>query len=140
MTPSSKCLNLIKESEGERLQAYQDDKGIWTIGVGHTGPEVHRGLVWTQAQVDAQLQKDLARAANGVPPCRTQGEFDALTSFVFNLGEGQLLSSHLLQYHRAGLIPAAAAEFGKFVHSGPHIDSGLVIRRAREVLLYLGAS
>jgi lysozyme len=59
-------LNLLKQLEGRRLNAYQDQAGIWTIGYGHTGPEVNAGLVWSQAQADATLQAGVTRFAAGV--------------------------------------------------------------------------
>ncbi|MDE2232554.1 MAG: lysozyme [Patescibacteria group bacterium] len=56
------ALSLIKRHESCRLEAYQDIKGIWTIGWGHTGGNVCQGLVWTQQQCDVQLANDMAIA------------------------------------------------------------------------------
>lgn len=141
MLPSAQCLSLIKASEGCRLIAYQDDRGIWTIGWGHTGPEVHKGLVWSQSQADAAFLADVNSHAKGVQalaPSLTQGQLDALTSFAYNVGLHDLKGSTLLKLHNAGLYLEAAMEFPKWVHSGTHIDRGLVIRRAKEKLMYLG--
>ena len=52
-------LALTKAGEGLRLESYQDSGGVWTIGYGHTGPEVHEGLVWTQEQAEEALKHDL---------------------------------------------------------------------------------
>jgi lysozyme len=83
-------LALIKESEGCRLEAYRDAVGVWTIGYGHTGADVHEGLVWSQNQADAAVAEDAAKAAQAVrelvEASLTQGQFDALGDFVFNLG------------------------------------------------------
>ena len=85
MVLSSTGLALLKQFEGCNLTAYQDQRGVWTIGYGHTGPEVKEGLVSTQAQADAQLAADVATRAQpfvnalihagGSMP---QNEFDAL--------------------------------------------------------------
>ncbi len=48
-----------KRLEACRFHAFQDSGGVWTIGYGHTGPDVYEGLVWTQEQCDAALRKDL---------------------------------------------------------------------------------
>jgi lysozyme len=53
------ALAMTERDEGLRLTAYQDSGGVWTIGWGHTGPEVHKGLVWTREQCVAALRKDL---------------------------------------------------------------------------------
>ena len=82
MTPSIDCQNLIKISEGLKLEAYRDTGGIWTIGWGHTGPEVHKDLQWKQAQADIALYSDVMHAweeiREHVEPC-TQGQCDAMT-------------------------------------------------------------
>lgn len=137
--PSSACLALIRKSESCKLAAYQDSGGVWTIGYGSTSG-VHEGLVWTQEQADRALGIDVAHAAASVPKCATQGQFDALTDFVFNLGIGQARGSTLFRLHNAGKHAEAAAEFGKWVHQGWNILPGLVIRRARETLMYLEAA
>jgi len=54
-------LTLLKDFEKCRLQSYQDSGGVWTVGWGHTGPEVTQGMTYTQQQADAQLQKDLEK-------------------------------------------------------------------------------
>lgn len=57
---------LIAFEEGRRHDAYQDTRGIWTIGIGHTGPEVHEGLTWSDDEIDAQFDKDCQRAHDGI--------------------------------------------------------------------------
>lgn len=76
--------------EGRRNKAYLDSKGIPTIGVGHTGPEVYIGLAWTNQQIDDALKDDLQEAEECINKYvtvpLTQNQFDALVSFVFNIG------------------------------------------------------
>jgi len=134
-------LALIKSFEKLRLVAYQDEAGVWTIGWGHTGPEVRQGLVWTQAQADAQLEIDIRGAVLGVIKSLDialgQNAFDALVTFTFNVGVAAEAHSTLLRLVNAGRRDAAAAEFGKWIHSGGHISNGLVARREAERRLFV---
>lgn len=142
MTPSPACLDLIRQYEGCKLKPYRCPAGVLTIGFGHTG-NVCEGQAITQAQADALLQKDATAAGEAVTRLAgscTQGQFDALTDFVFNLGSGALAGSTLLHKHKAGDFAGAAAEFGKWVHAGSTILPGLVKRRASEVHLYLSGT
>ena len=103
MTPSKNCYDLIKEFEGCKLEAYPDPgtggEPI-TIGVGHTGG-IKLGMTITQEQADEYLVSDLNHAASSVNQMvsvdMSQDEFDALCSFAFNLGVGNLKSSTLLK-------------------------------------------
>lgn len=101
----------LEQREGIRLEAYPDTRGIWTIGVGHTGPEVHRGLVWTQEQVDDAFWKDVAWAEDEVNRCvvvpLTQNQFDALVSFTFNIGKTGFDHSSALRDFNSGVVKAA---------------------------------
>lgn len=136
---SQNGLDLIKGFEGLRLSAYQDSAGVWTIGYGHTG-NVKPGDRITQAQADELLQKDTAWAQQAVRDQvkvpLSQGQFDALTSFTFNLGAGALEKSTLLKKLNAGDYAGAQAEFGKWVHAGGEVLQGLVRRRAAEADLF----
>ena len=90
-------LALIKQYEGCRLAAYRCAAGVWTIGYGHTAG-VHSGMTITQAQADAYLQQDIAKfegyvnnpAYVPITEQLNQNQFDALVSFAFNLGAGNL--------------------------------------------------
>lgn len=144
MTPSQACIDMIANAEGRRLKAYPDPGtggDPWTIGVGHTGPEVHAGLVWTQQQVDETLRADLAKTANRVSDLigtssTTQHQFDALVSFAFNVGLGNLASSTLLAKHRGGNFAGAQAEFARWNKAAGKVLAGLTKRRAAEATLY----
>ena len=146
MTALDYALKLIKKWEGCRLTAYPDPAtggDPWTIGVGHTGPEVKPGVVWTQAQADAALQADLARFARGVWTAisekeTTQNRFDALVSFAFNVGLGNLLSSTLLRKHIAGDYVGAADQFIRWNRAAGKVLAGLTRRREAEAKLYRG--
>jgi lysozyme len=139
MQPSIACLNLVKASEGLRLAAYQDDDGNWTIGYGHTDG-VHAGMQITAAQADEFLAADLATAGRWVGILvtvpLTQGQFDALTDFVFNLGQERLRNSTLRRLLNGGHYDAAGLQFKFWNLSGGKVDEGLVRRRAAETALY----
>ena len=101
--------------EGLREHAYADGGGVWTIGVGHTGPEVRRGLVWTREACLQALDRDIARAEQGLdthlPWWRTLSpeRQDVLANMAFNLGvEGLLAFRRTLEAVRAGDYALAA--------------------------------
>jgi lysozyme len=134
-------LAMTKSFEGLRLTAYTDVAGVWTIGYGHTGPEVHAGLVWTQAEADAGLlfdmAEDVACVNRAVTVAITQNKFDALADFAFNAGRGAFLLSTLLRLLNAGDIAGAGAQFGLWVHAGGVVEPGLVRRRKAEATMFL---
>lgn len=139
MLPSQQAVNLVKASEGCRLTAYTDSVGVLTIGYGHTGG-VRPGQTITQEQADAFLVHDLATAAAAVSrhvvvPLN-QNQFDALTSFVFNLGEGALERSTLLKLLNQRNYQAAAAQFPVWCMADGQALRGLIERRAKERTLF----
>lgn len=140
---SGKGLALTEQFEGLRLAAYQDSVGVWTIGYGHTGADVHPGLTITQQQASTLLLKDVASAVADVNRLvtvpLTQNQFDALVDFVFNAGGGSFSTSTLLRDLNAGNYAAAAAQFPRWVHAGNQILPGLVARRKAEQTLFLQA-
>lgn len=151
MTPSLKCVALIQQFEGcARKQAdgtfaaYPDPGSggdPWTIGWGSTGPDVKLGVVWTQAQCDDRCAKDLAAFATKVAAVlggapATQSQFDAMVSFAYNVGIGNLSSSTLLKKHKAGDYAGAAAEFARWNKAAGKVLPGLTRRRAAESKLY----
>jgi lysozyme len=113
----------------------------WTIGWGTTGPDVRRGVTWTQQQCDERFTADLNRFAEGVAriigdAATTQHQFDAMVSFAYNLGQGNLLKSTLLRKHKAGDFAGAANEFRKWNKAAGRVMAGLTRRRAAEAALY----
>lgn len=119
-----------------RLHAYQDSKGVWTIGWGHTGPEVCEGLVWTQEKADATLLQDVQSAENCVnryvTAQLTQHEFDALVDFVFNVGSGNFSGSTLLKLLNAGDYHGASEQFERWDKCAGKVLAGLLRRRIAE--------
>jgi lysozyme len=133
-------LLLTEGFEGVELTAYPDVGGVWTIGYGHTGPNVHKGLTITQAQAEQFLLQDVKRAADAVNTYVTvaisQDEFDALTDFTFNAGTGALEGSTLLKDLNAGNFAGAAAQFDAWDHAGGKVVAGLLRRREAEEKLF----
>lgn len=140
MKPSGTCRVLVRKFEGCRLQAYLCPAGIPTIGVGHT-KGVKIGDRCSQQQADLWLTQDLEDAAAVVATLvrvpLTQGQLDALTSFVFNLGVRRLAESTLLIMLNRGNYAAAADQFSRWVYAGGQKLKGLVDRRAAEAALFL---
>lgn len=138
MTISQRGIDLIKNAEGIRLKAYLDTGGVPTIGVGHTRG-VKMGQTITEPQADAFLREDLESAMADVRdlfPKTTQGQFDALTSFVFNLGRGQVSSSTLREMHNEGNYAGAKGQFARWKFDNGKELAGLVARRKAEAELY----
>ena len=143
MTPSKNCYDLIKEFEGCKLEAYPDPATHGepiTIGVGHTGG-IKLGMTITQEQADEYLVSDVSHAANAVNQMvdenMTQGQFDALCSFAFNLGIGNLKNSTLLKKLNSGDIQGAADQFLVWYKAAGHVMAGLTRRREAERTLFL---
>jgi len=140
MNYSKDGMKLTEGFEECRLTAYQDIKGIWTIGWGHTGTEVQNGLVWTQDQADAALLSDVQRAVAAVnllvTVSLTQNEFDALVDFCFNCGNTAFKNSTMRTLLNAGDYAGAANEFAKWDHASGKIVAGLLRRRQAETDLF----
>jgi lysozyme len=119
MKTSQSGVSTIVVREGSRTNAYQDTKGIWTIGVGHTAaaglPHPVAGMVITPAQILQILAQDLTPVENEVNSLvkvpLTQNQFDALVSFVFNVGGGAFSGSTLLRKLNAKDYKGAADQF-----------------------------
>ena len=134
-------LALTKSFEGLRLEAYQDVGGVWTIGYGHTGPDLLAGMKISQADADAMLRADLSVAvacvSRGVTEEISQAQFDAMTDFCFNVGRGNFLQSSLLRKVNVGDFEGAAAQFLLWVNAGGKRVEGLVRRRQTERAMFL---
>ena len=126
---------LTEQFESCRLVAYQDSKGVWTIGWGCTA-DVYPGQICTQAQADAWLMRDIQSAAEAVnrmvTVSLTQNEFDALVDFVYNCGSGNFAGSTLLRLLNQGDYAGAANEFERWDRSGGVVIAGLLRRRTAE--------
>lgn len=133
-------LQLTEREEGCRLVAYQDTGGVWTIGYGHTGPDVHQGLVWTQEQADSALTQDKARARAAIKAYvtvpLTENEFDALEDFDFNVGSGAFRGSTLLKKLNGGDFAGAAKQLELWDHVNGKVLAGLLNRRLAEEALF----
>lgn len=132
---------LIQEFEGYSETAYRDQRGILTIGWGHTGDDVQDGMSCTQDDAEQWFTEDTQTAVDAVNrlvaiPLR-QNEFDALVSFTFNLGQGSLASSTLLAHLNAGDKNDAAQQFLVWDHVNGVENPGLLRRRQAEQQLFL---
>ena len=142
MQYSKQGVALTERFEGVRLTAYQDQVGVWTIGYGHTRG-VRPGDTCTLEQAQAWLLEDIAICEQDVNTHvkvpLTQGEFDALVDFAFNLGCASLNGSTLLRLLNAGDYHGAAAEFERWDHAGGKAVAGLLRRRQAEEAEFKGA-
>jgi lysozyme len=154
---SKDAIEGIKKDEGVRLRPYRCPALLWTVGVGHVIDPNHirvkfderKGLsipdgwdrVLSMAEVDDILAKDLATFERGVlrlcPEGLTQGRFDALVSFSFNVGLGNLQRSTIRMKHNRGDFDGAAEGFMAWTKAGGKELPGLVKRRKHERDLYL---
>lgn len=144
MKISEKGLNLIKEFEGLRFKAYFCPAGILTIGYGHVilpQDKLNQTSSISEAEADAFLKRDVERFEKAVnrrvKTLLSQGQFDALVSFTFNLGEGNLKKSTLLRLINAREFDLAADEFGQWVYAKGKKLEGLVRRRKAERDLFV---
>lgn len=132
---------LVKEFEGLRLQSYICPAGVWTIGYGHTRG-VKPGQKITEAQAEDLLRKDLDRyqieLANLVHVPVTQGQFIALMSWFYNLGNTRAVrDSTLLKLLNSGDYMGAANQFPRWNKSGKVVIDGLTRRREAERKMFL---
>jgi len=157
MQTSPKAIEMVKHHEGIRYKPYRCPARLYTVGVGHVmypeqgklkieardgfplRPEDNR--VWTKDEVDGLLKFDLARFERGVaqfcPVPLTQGMFDGLVSFSFNVGLGTLQRSTLRQKLLRGDKTGAAEELLKYCMAGGKILKGLQNRRIDERAMFL---
>jgi len=138
MEINEKGLALIKLYEGRRLQAYQDQKGIWTIGYGHTGPEVQKGLIWGPVEAEQNLMNDLKIKAyplwDFVTEQVNENQWSALCSLCFNVGLTAVKNSRTLKLVNDGQDPTV--EWLGFSHINGVPNAGLLNRRKAELELY----
>ena len=141
MQTSEKGFDLIRKYEGLQLAAYICPGGKLTIGYGHTGPDVTDGRRIDAEEANELLGRDVERFERAVNELvtvpMTQGMFDALISFSFNLGAGSLKSSTLLKKLNADDREGAADEFLKWNKAKGKVLAGLTARRESERELFL---
>ncbi len=159
MKVSPAAIRMIKHHEGVRTRPYRCPALLWTVGVGHVIDPSHAAVKYEErrtlpipegwdrslsmGEVDAILAQDLGRFERGVARlCPSavdyQGQFDALVSFSFNVGLGNLQRSSLRMKHNRGDFEEAADEFMKWTKAGGRVLPGLVKRRQDERALYVG--
>ncbi|EBX3143159.1 lysozyme [Salmonella enterica subsp. enterica serovar Ealing] len=130
----------IRAREGVKLAAYQDGGGVWTIGYGHTRG-VKQGQVINHEQADEFLDSDLRQVesciSERVTVALNQNQFDALVSFVFNVGRQAFSDSTLLKKLNEGNYRAAADQFTRWVYDNDQFVQGLYNRRVAERDLFL---
>jgi lysozyme len=133
-------LNLIKYYEGFRADPYQDSKGIWTQGWGHTIGIDKDSPTVTQEEAEVWLEDDLSDAEhsveNNVTVQLSDNQYSALVSLVFNLGTAPLFGTLGAKLNN-GDYEGAGDEFQRWCHSGPDVVEGLVRRRDAEKALFL---
>ncbi|UMW01816.1 lysozyme [Escherichia coli] len=145
MQTSDKGIALIKEFEGCKLTAYQDSVGVWTIGYGWTQPvdgkPIRAGMTIKQETAERLLKTGMVSYESDVSRLvkvgLTQGQFDALVSFTYNLGARSLSTSTLLRKLNAGDYAGAADEFLHWNKAGGKVLNGLTRRREAERALFL---
>lgn len=143
MKISEKGIEFLIKEEGEILTAYLCPAGVWTIGVGHTGKDVKKGMKITKEQSRELLKKDIAWAESVVNKIikvpLEQYQFDALVSFVLNTGPNALPTSTLAKKINLNFsIEEIEKEWKKWKYGGGKILDVLISRRKREVKLYKG--
>jgi lysozyme len=155
---SAAAIDMIKHHEGVRTKPYRCPALLWTVGCGHVIDPTHAAVKYeerkslsvpagwdrtlTMGEVDAILAQDLGRFERGVArlcPAALghQGRFDALVSFAFNVGLGNLQRSGLRMKTNRGDFEEAAEEFMKWTKAAGKVLPGLVKRRKDERAMYL---
>jgi len=157
MTVSPKAIKMISHHEGVRQNPYKCPAKLWTVGVGHVmfpeqgklkidqrdafTPPQEAMRKYSMEEVNEILRVDLARFEKGVatycPVPLTQGQFDSLVSFSFNVGLGTLQRSTMRQKVLRGEMESAAEELLKYCMAGGKILKGLQNRRLDERALFL---
>ena len=134
-------LALIKKFEGCELKAYQCSAGVWTIGYGHT-KDVVEGMEITQEQAEQMLVDELHEYESYiykyVTVALSQNQFDALVSWVYNLGPANLSASTMLKVLNSGEYEDVPAQMKRWNKAGGKVLEGLIRRREAEACLFVG--
>jgi len=139
MKTGSKGIDLIKHFEGCELEAYKCPAGVWTIGYGHI-KGVKEGMTITEHQAEEMLKSELNEYEgyinNLVTAELNQNQFDAMVSWVYNLGGGNLKASTLLKVLNAGDYAGVPAQMMRWNKAGGKVLEGLTRRRQAEADLF----
>jgi lysozyme len=133
-------LDLIKQWEGLKLEAYLCPAGVWTVGYGHTDT-TRPNMSISKSEAERLLRYDLDRfikaVNNLVKVDLTDNQFAALVSFCFNVGEGAFKRSTLLRKLNTGDYDAVPSELARWNKAGGKVVQGLTNRRAAETGLWV---
>jgi lysozyme len=131
MKLSQQGIDLLIEREGKRNTVYLDTEGYPTVGVGHMDQSLTVGDVWTDEQVEEAFRQDVSRFEDAINDaltvCIKQNQFDALVSWLFNVGTGWASKSMLMKLVNAQEFEKAVTEFDKW-----HIPASIITRRNGE--------
>ena len=141
MKTSNEGISLIQKFEGCELEAYQCSAGVWTIGYGHT-KDVVKGMTITKEQAEQMLVDELHEYENYINEYVTvalsQNQFDALVSWVYNLGPANLKASTMLKVLNSGKYEDVPAQMKRWNKAGGKVLEGLIRRREAEACLFRG--
>ena len=141
MNTSAEGIALIKKFEGCELEAYQCSAGVWTIGYGHT-KDVEEGDTISKDQAEEMLVEELHEYENYVNEyvnvALSQNQFDALVSWVYNLGPANLTASTMLKVLNSGEYEDVPAQMKRWNKAGGKVLEGLIRRREAEACLFKG--
>lgn len=144
-SPYAIAAALVRKWEGCRLTAYPDPatgSAPYTIGFGATGPDIRKGVTWTQQQADKRLEQDVTRVVDGVRRLLTRAPTDnqlgAMASLAYNIGLARFENSTLLRLFNSGSTAGAAKQFGVWTMAAGQRMQGLVNRRADERRVFEG--
>lgn len=135
---SNEGIKLIKSFEGCKLQAYKDPVGVWTIGYGHI-KNVYEGMLITMHEADSMFIEEIKEYEgyiNKIQVVLKQYEFDALVSWVYNLGPANLISSTLLKRLKSGDFWDIPYQIRRWNKAGGIVLLGLTRRRKAEAFMF----
>ena len=131
---------IIRDFEGEKLLAYKCPAGIWTIGFGHTGPDVKPNMRITSSDAVRLLYDDMLEADKAIDELvevpLSENQRAALLSFIFNVGRNAFRGSTMLKLLNRGDYVAASSQFPRWNKAGGVVLPGLVKRRSAERKLF----
>ena len=143
MTPSNDCIDMVKHFEGFKAVAYLCPANVWTIGYGRT-KNVKDGDITSMPQATRDLEEELVEFGEQVHRVvdveLSQNEFDALTSWTYNLGVGNLQSSTLLKKLNSGDKNSVPSEMVRWNKAAGKVLAGLTRRREAEAKLWAKAA